>query len=38
VNALDGSPDRISCGPGRDSVRADRGDQVSRDCEAVRRG
>jgi Ca2+-binding RTX toxin-like protein len=23
VNALDGSPDRISCGPGRDRVRAD---------------
>jgi len=38
INALDGSPDRISCGPGRDAVRADRGDQVSRDCERVRRG
>ena len=38
INALDGSPDRVSCGPGRDIVRADPGDQVGRDCERVRRG
>ena len=38
INTLDGSPDRVSCGPGRDTVRADPGDQLGRDCERVRRG
>ena len=38
VGALDGALDRISCGPGRDRVRADRRDAVNRDCEVVRRG
>jgi Ca2+-binding RTX toxin-like protein len=29
--------DRISCGPGRDRVAADRGDIVAADCESVSR-
>jgi hypothetical protein len=38
VAVRDGPPDRVSCGPGRDRVRADRGDAVGRDCERVSRG
>ena len=38
INARDGrAGDRISCGIGRDTVWADRGDRVSRDCERVTR-
>ena len=38
VNARDGrAGDRIACGIGRDSVLADPGDRVSRDCERVTR-
>jgi hypothetical protein len=33
--AARGRRDRISCGPGRDRVRVDRYDRVSRDCETV---
>ena len=35
VFAIDGLVDTISCGPGRDVVRADGRDVVARDCEAV---
>jgi hypothetical protein len=35
--ARDHSPDALTCGPGRDSVRADAYDHVARDCETVRR-
>jgi hypothetical protein len=38
ILARDGRRDTISCGPGRDSVTADRRDRVARDCERVRRG
>jgi Ca2+-binding RTX toxin-like protein len=38
ISARDGRGERISCGPGRDTVVADRGDGVSRDCERVSRG
>ena len=38
IDAVDGDADRIVCGPGRDSVVADRRiDDVARDCEQVRR-
>ncbi len=37
VDAADGRRDRISCGTGRDQVRADRVDRVSRNCERVLR-
>ena len=37
ISAVDGAVDRISCGPGRDTVIADADDVVARDCEAVRR-
>ena len=37
VFARDGRADRVSCGPGRDLVFADRMDKVFRDCERVRR-
>jgi hypothetical protein len=36
--ARDNAWDAINCGTGRDTVVADRGDQVSRNCERVRRG
>jgi hypothetical protein len=36
INAR-GGPGRISCGSGKDSVRADREDRVASDCEKVRR-
>ena len=35
--ARDGLVDAIACGPGRDTVTADRRDRVNRDCERVRR-
>jgi Ca2+-binding RTX toxin-like protein len=38
IRARDGARDRITCGPDRDRVSADRGDTVSRDCEVVSRG
>jgi Ca2+-binding RTX toxin-like protein len=37
IFARDRTFDRISCGPGRDTVVADRVDQVARDCELVKR-
>jgi hypothetical protein len=37
-STVDGNVDRISCGPGRDTVMADRVDRVARDCERVVRG
>ena len=38
ILARDGFPrDRVSCGPGRDRVVADRGDLVATDCETVAR-
>ena len=37
INARDGHRDRVTCGSGRDSVRADRSDVVSKDCEKVSR-
>jgi len=37
VRTRDGWRDTASCGPGRDSVWADRFDRVSRDCEIVHR-
>jgi Ca2+-binding RTX toxin-like protein len=37
INARDGSTDTIACGPGRDTVTADRRDRVRRDCERVSR-
>lgn len=37
INARGGGHDRIRCGPGRDTVLADRSDRVLRDCERVLR-
>jgi hypothetical protein len=37
ISARDGTRDTVRCGPGRDTVVADRRDSVSRDCETVRR-
>jgi hypothetical protein len=37
IVANDKAKDTIRCGPGRDSVVADRADIVARDCETVRR-
>ena len=37
IRAVDGEVDTITCGSGRDTVRADRRDRVARDCERVRR-
>jgi serine protease AprX len=36
MDLRDGRRDRISCGAGRDRVRADRSDRVAPDCEIVR--
>jgi Ca2+-binding RTX toxin-like protein len=36
IHARDGVRDRISCGPGRDRVIADRKDRISPGCETVR--
>ena len=38
IRARNGAVDRINCGAGRDSVRADRRDRVADNCERVRRG
>lgn len=35
VEAKDGAIDRVSCGPGDDSISVDRKDLVSPDCESV---
>jgi Ca2+-binding RTX toxin-like protein len=35
LSVRDGQRDRVSCGPGRDRVLADRSDVVARDCEHV---
>ncbi len=35
VNAVNGSVDSVSCGAGRDVVRADRSDRVGRSCERI---
>ena len=37
IKVRDGDRDRVFCGAGKDSVRADREDRVARDCEHVRR-
>jgi hypothetical protein len=37
IDVRDGQRDSVTCGPGRDSVKADRIDVVSPDCERVRR-
>jgi hypothetical protein len=37
IDARDGGPDVVSCGPQRDFVLADEVDRVANDCEAVRR-
>ena len=37
IDARDGAFDVVGCGPGRDTVRADRIDLVGVDCELVRR-
>jgi hypothetical protein len=38
LEARDGFFDVIDCGPGRDTVVADRNDRVRPGCEVVRRG
>ena len=38
IEARDKARDVIRCGPGRDTVIADRVDSVARNCEVVRRG
>ena len=37
IDARDKSVDRVACGPGKDLVKADRHDEVRRDCEKVQR-
>jgi hypothetical protein len=37
VDVRGGGLDFVDCGPGRDTVSADRGDILARDCEHVRR-
>lgn len=37
IDVLGGRRDVVDCGPGRDSVRADRRDVIARNCERVRR-
>lgn len=36
-STLNGAPDGVTCGDGDDTVRADGGDDVTADCETVRR-
>jgi Ca2+-binding RTX toxin-like protein len=36
VDARDGEPDRVDCGPGRDLARLDRRDRLVRGCERLR--
>ena len=38
VEAKDGAVDRVSCGPGEDSISVDRIDMVSPDCESIYAG
>jgi Ca2+-binding RTX toxin-like protein len=38
IEAKDGAVDRVGCGPGDDSISADREDLVSPDCESVYAG
>jgi Ca2+-binding RTX toxin-like protein len=37
INSRDGQRDVVTCGRGRDRVRADKRDRVSRTCESVKR-
>ena len=37
INARDGRRDLVNCGPGQDTVRADKADAVARNCEHVSR-
>jgi hypothetical protein len=37
INSRDGQRDVVTCGRGRDRVRADRKDRVARGCESVKR-
>ena len=37
IKARDGQRDMIKCGPGQDTVLADKSDRVAKDCEKVRR-
>jgi hypothetical protein len=37
IDARDSETDTVRCGPGLDTVLADRGDRVAADCEHVRR-
>ena len=37
INVPDGSPDKVACGAGADTVRADTVDEVAADCENVER-
>ena len=37
IDVRDGQPDTVACGAGRDTVKADRRDEVAGDCEVVRR-
>jgi uncharacterized repeat protein (TIGR01451 family) len=37
IKARDGQRDVIKCGPGQDTVLADKSDRVAKDCEKVRR-
>jgi hypothetical protein len=36
INSRDGGPDEVNCGGGKDSVKADREDDIARNCEKVR--
>jgi len=38
IDVRGGRRDIVDCGPGRDSVKADRRDVIARNCERVRRG
>ena len=38
INARDFKRDTIRCGPGKDTVIADRSDSIARGCETVKRG
>src|SRR2546423_1053001 len=37
INSRDGKTDRVSCGRGNDTVKADRKDKVAHNCEHVKR-
>src|SRR5437762_2366758 len=38
INVRDGRRDHVNCGSGKDTVKADRKDVVSHNCEHVHRG